>query len=201
MHQALIVLAIAAGTVGAPVDQVASPFDFIRPSKGGEYSFVMLRPGARPRSSRDYKVYSDSSTDKHHWVDGASSSDYLTSGLFRNGEGKPVWTVDWYSFDVRACSDGVHLVRFGPWPDSGDEGKTLAVAFYRNGKKIRSYAVRDLVHEILDLPHSISHYQWKKSSGFDDAGKRLRLNLYSDSSYNSNRSIVFDIRTGLRIQR
>lgn len=187
---------LCASTVAKP-DDPASEFDYMRPTKGGDYVFVMLRPKRFRSYSYDHVVYADSATNKRKNVDGRLFEKYPESGVYRIGSTKPLWTVDWYSFDVRACSDGVHLVRFGPWADSGDEGKTLAVAFYRSGKKIRSYAVRDLISNYKELPGTISHYWWMKSSGFDDAGKRLKIITYSGYDYQVGRSLFFDIRTGL----
>lgn len=185
--------------VSANLDSEGLPFDYIRPAKGGKYIFVMLRPARQRQYAYDYQVYPDASSFKSTSKDGLLFKKYPASGLYRNdGSTNPLWTVDWFSFDVRPCSDGVHLVRFGPWVRSADGGKTLAVAFYRSGVKIRSFAVRDLIRNFEELPHSISHYQWKKSDSFDDVGKRLRIEIFRGYNYASGGSIFFDITTGLR---
>lgn len=191
---------LCASAVAKP-DDPAPEFDYVRPTKGGDYVFVMLRPKTFRSYAYDYVVYADSATNKRKNVDGRLFEKYPESGLYRTGSTQPLWTVDWYSFGVRACSDGVHLVRFGPWAESGDEGKTLAVAFYRSGKKIRSYAVRDLISNYKELPHTTSHYSWRKSDGFDDAGKRLRIETLIGYDYQAGRSLFFDIRTGLPIHQ
>jgi hypothetical protein len=100
---------------------------------------------------------------------------------------------------VIPCSDGEHLVALGGMHPPGDEGKSIAVDFFRNGKLIKRYLVRDLVPNYAQLPTSTSHYSWRKSTGFDDVGKRLRIELYRDKSNKSGQTIFFDIRTGNRI--
>jgi hypothetical protein len=182
------------------LDFEASPFDYIRPVKGGKYVFVMLAPGAATRLSYSYKVYADGTSRKSSTKEGRLFKKYPASGLYRaTGPAKPLWTVNWYSFDVRVCSDGEHLVRFGPWARSGDQGKTLALAFYRSGKEIRSYAVRDLVPDYRRLPHSVSHYLWMKASSLDDVKKRLKVEIHVGNDYKKAASKLFDLRTGYRM--
>jgi len=178
-------------------DEEGWPFDFIRPVKGGKYVFVMLSPPSWRKNAYRYEVFADSSSSKFSSKDGLLFKKYPASGLYPNdGSKKALWTVDWYSFDVRACSDGVHLVRFGPWARSGDDGKTPAVAFYRSGKEIRSYLIRDLVSDYEKLPHSVSHYQWMRSNSFDDAGKRVKVLIFQGYDYGRTAPAVFDITTG-----
>ena len=39
---------------------------------------------------------------------------YTQSGLYRNdGSRDPLWTFDWYAYNVDVAADGVHLVRHG----------------------------------------------------------------------------------------
>jgi hypothetical protein len=191
---AMFCLAFLCVPAAVALETPVLPFDYIRPVKGGKHIFVMLRPKEQRKNTRDYSVFSDSSSWRHTRVNGLLFEKYPASGLYRAGSTKPLWTVDWYSLDVRACSDGVHLVRFGPSALITEDGKTLTVAFYRSGKKIRSYAVRDLIRNYKALPRTMSSYQWMKSNGFDDAGKRLRIELLKGNS------LFFDIKTGLRPQ-
>ncbi|MBA3725307.1 MAG: hypothetical protein H0W86_02380 [Armatimonadetes bacterium] len=191
-----LLLAVLFLPASARSDEEASPYDYIRPVKGGRYIFVMLRPARGRQYAYSYEVYADASSCKSSSKDGLLFKKYPASGLYRKGSTKPLWTVSWYSFDVRVCSDGVHLVRFGPWPRSGDDRKTLALGFFRSGKEVRSYAVRDLVADQQSLPQSFSHYEWMKSSSFDDAGKRLKVELLKGYDYGRGQSLIFDIPTG-----
>lgn len=196
---AMFCFALLCVPAATALETLVLPFDYIRPVKGGKHIFVMLRPKEQRKNTRDYSVFSDSSSWRSTPVDGLLFRRYPTSGLYRRGSNKPLWTVDWYSLDVRACSDGVHLVRFGPPALFTADGKTLAVAFYRSGKKIRSYAVRDLIRNYKELPRTMSSYQWMKSNGFDDVGKRLRIEVFRGHNNASGRTMLFDITTGLRL--
>jgi hypothetical protein len=113
---------------------------------------------------------------------------YKQSGLYRNdGSTDPLWTVDWYAFGVIVASDGVHLIRHGPWASSGDQE---AITFFANGELLQSYRIKELVDIPILLPQSVSHFDWVKSDAFDDA--KLE---YSITTHDGNR-IRFDAGTG-----
>lgn len=179
-------------------DRERSPFDYTRATEGGKYIFVMLRPKEDRQYSYDYTVYSDPSSQMSTGKNGALQTIYPSSGLYRNdGSKQPLWIVDWYSYEVWPCSDGEHLVRWGPWARSGDKGKTLAVAFYQSGKEVKGYKVADLIADYKSLPSTISHYQWAKQKSFDDSRKTVKVQFYKDYDYrNSGRTLLFDIVTG-----
>jgi hypothetical protein len=135
------------------------------------FVFVMLAPktGGRDMGSHLWQVYEQ-------------------SGLYRNdGSTEPLWTVDWYAFHTIVASDGVHLIRYGNWTSSYDKE---AIAFFANGKLLRTYRINQLVDIPILLPHSVSHFDWLKSDAFDDASLEFSL-----TTYDGNR-IVFDARTG-----
>lgn len=72
------------------------------------------------------------------------------------------WNVEgWYSFGTYPSDDGVYLTRFGDWP-TGDSPKKedLAVAFYKQGKLIRTYSTADLIVDPKKVRVTVSHYQW-----------------------------------------
>jgi len=126
---------------------------------------------------------------------------YPSSGLYlNNGSKTPLWAVDWYARNVQISTDGQYAVRWGKWPDMGDyrDYRTLALAFYRNGKKLKSYLVRDLVSTRVRLPITISHYQWEKASFFDMKRNLLKVTLLGgmDFEYQAGRRLVFDVTTG-----
>ncbi|HKZ55002.1 MAG TPA: hypothetical protein VJ123_05955 [Anaerolineales bacterium] len=147
------------------------PYDYTQLAPGGRFVFVMLTP------EEERQVPS-------------IRSQYPEAGMYRNdGSATPLWTVDWYSFKVDLTSDGVYLVRWGPWPGWGEFGE-LALAFYRNGHKLKSYKVRDLVAIPELLPRSASHYQWLKSALFNDAARVVKVETYNGETY------AFDVTTG-----
>lgn len=72
------------------------------PREGGKYIFVILRPARHRQYAYDYEVYPDATSFKSTSMDGLLFKKYPTSGLYRNdGSTNPLWTVDWFSFDVR----------------------------------------------------------------------------------------------------
>ena len=180
-------------------DTIGPPYNYVRPTKGGRYVFVMLAP--KPyRDDDTFDLYLDAVSNERKSKAGKLSKKYRSSGLYPKGSTMPLWTVDWYVSGVIPCSDGVHLVALGAAAAQGDEGKSGAVGFYRSGKLVRRYLVRDLVPNYEDMPTSTSLYFWLRSSGFDDAGKRLRIEVYKGKSHKPGNTFYFDIRTGKQIQ-
>ena len=161
-------------------DYPAPEFDYIQEVAGGKFVFVMLSIEEDPTA---------------YGQGGAVQNDdirrqYSQSGLYRNdGSSKPVWTVDWYAFEVVISLDGRYLVRWGPWPFHGDYDE-LAVAFYKNGREIRRYAVKDLVADPESLPRSVSHFMWAKEKSFDTTTNLIHLETYNGEQYD------FDVTKG-----
>jgi hypothetical protein len=178
------VLAIfsALGIAGsAMADKPVPPRSHKQESPDKAFVFVMLSPSTVER-------------DAGHWIEPLASEireirrRYTQSGLYRNdGSTDPLWTVDWYAHSVDVASDGIHLVRHGPWPMSLDDE---AVSFFANGQLIRSYKIKELVNLPFLLPHSVSHFEWVDSEGFDD--RELK---YSVTTKDGNR-FLFDVQTG-----
>lgn len=139
----------------------------------GPYRFVMLTPpGWTPQGSEE--------------------SFYPATGLYRaDGPPEPLWVVDWYAFEeeVFLSPEGEYLARMGPWPGS-ERYDDLAVAFYRNGSLTKAYLVKDLVAKPENLPHSVSHYQWRQQVSFDPDQLRLTVVTIPGITYR------FDVKTG-----
>jgi hypothetical protein len=58
---------------------------------------------------------------------------YPTSGLYKNdGSTKASWTIDWYAYSVLLPSDGIHLIRRGPW---AKDGSTEALTLFASGRE------------------------------------------------------------------
>jgi hypothetical protein len=152
---------------------------------GGEYVFVMIAP--KP-VEEDGKWEAEERVQEIKRI----RASYTASGLYRNdGSRTPLWTVDWYAYEVYPASDGVHLVRPGLsrlWSplDCGDS----AVEFYARGKRLCRYKIRELV----DVPRLLISYsvsaKWRAEEEFDD--KTLR---YSVRTVQGER-FVFDAATG-----
>ena len=113
---------------------------------------------------------------------------YTLSGLYRDdGSAEPLWTVNWYAHGVEVASDGVHLVRHGPFAASTDQE---ALSFFADGRLLRTYLIRELVDNPLLLKRTASHFFWQKDGRFEDP--RLEYTL---TTHDGNR-FVFDVRTG-----
>ncbi len=170
----VIVLSLAL-CVPAIADTPAPPRDYVKETENGQYVFVMLAPPER-------------------WVskDPEIRKAYGASGLYRNdGSSTPLWTIDWYSFTVYPASDGRHIVRMGPWASSVDQ---LALAFYENGKELKSYLIRDLVKNLLMLKHTVSHFFWQKELKYNDKEGTILITTHDDQVY------LFSVKTGEKVK-
>ncbi len=151
-------------------DTPAPPRDFKKVTENTEYVFVMLAPDGWAEHDPEIRKV------------------YKRSGLYRNdGSGTPLWTVDWYTFEVFPSSDGEHLVRMGPWASSTDE---LALSFHKNGKEIKNYRINDLVHDESKLSRTASHFFWRSELKYDDKHTVLFLKTIDNQAYR------FSARTG-----
>ncbi len=188
----LNILPLVAATVAlcgfasaARADSPAPPFSYTKPSPGGRFIFVMIPQGTLDDEMR-------------HWNEETKAKirairqTYTQSGLYRNdGSSTPLWTVDWYAYDADVASDGIHLVRCGPWASRLDEE---AFSFFASGKLVRTYAISELIDSESDLPHTASHFGWCERRRLDDAALR-----YAVSTTDGN-SFVFDITNGVIVQ-
>jgi hypothetical protein len=166
-------------------DKPAPEFDYVQEVAEGKFVFVMLS------IEEDPTAYGQGGAVQNEDI----RRQYPQSGLYKNdGSITPVWAVDWYAFEVAISSDGRYLVRWGPWPFHGEYDE-LAVAFYKNGREIRRYAVRDLVADPESLPRSISHYMWAKERSFDATTNLLHIETYNGEQYD------VDVTTGKKLTR
>jgi hypothetical protein len=159
------------------------PYSHSKQTSNGQYLFVMIAPipsetekkrptGPEPERSKIPEI----------------RKTYSRSGLYRNdGTNTPLWTVNWYARGFEPLSDGIHLVRKGPWASSPD---SEAVAFFANGELIRSYTVRELVAKPQLMPHSVSHFTWRFNEELDDQDKTYKIITKHFEYY------WFDVTTG-----
>jgi hypothetical protein len=190
----LFVLAILVPAPRAFADKPAPPTTYKKLSTNAQYVFVMISPEPLEKEVKGWiKTKADEIL--------AIRSTYTNSGLYKNdGSNKPLWTVNWYSFNVVVPADGVHLVSFGPWPTAGKSGfdnpvtksdlRQTALLFFANGKELRHYYIEELVDRPNLLPRSVSHYMWHKSSSVLGAQQEFEL-----FTHDGNR-ILFDLKTG-----
>ena len=117
--------------------------------------------------------------------------------LMREKEDQLVQTFDWYAprIALTGTSKGSAVVRIGSWP-RGDKANAdeLAIAFYLNGKLLRSYSTLDIAGKSENVSRSISHYTViEKHLGF----RWVEGNTHAyDIKTTDGRTISFNIDTG-----
>lgn len=175
---AALVLATLGGSMRA--DEPAPPRTYTRLAPGGRYLFVMLAPMPAEAEAQFAGTAADSIR--------ALRLRYARSGLYANdGSAAPLWTVDWYAAGIDVSSDGVHLIRHGPWASATSDE---ALSFFADGRLLRSYRISELVDNERHLRHTVSHFFWEEESRFDDARSEYALTTVDGNRF------VFDVRTG-----
>ena len=162
-------------------DSPAPPRTYTVETEDGRYVFVMLTslpPDFENRFFTEGFVEEMQETRRR----------YRQSGLYRTDDPTtPLWTVDWYAHSVLVFSDGVHLVRPGPWASSAqNEG----VSFFANGELLETYTIEDLVAAPWAMPRSVSHFTWRDETSIDDAALTYHIRTLHGEE------IDFDVRTG-----
>ncbi len=94
-----------------------------------------------------------------------------------NGEKDSLlWTIDWYAFEVFIHDDGIHLIRFGPWPSFTNE---LAISFYSRNNLIKQYKIDQLVLDLSTVSRSVSHFEWNSEETSVKTGFSEDYKLYT----------------------
>lgn len=157
----------------AYADSIAVPFSYSINVGNEKYIFIMLGDGDLRSKNGDQ---------------------FNKSGLYNNdGSIKPLWTVDFYTYQAYLTTNGKYLVEMGPWAKLiNDKPDTSSVAFalYENGKKFKTYNVSDFISYTNLLDKSVSHYEWLKEIKFNKDKGELKI-LTSLYDY-----YVIDVKTG-----
>ena len=169
----IILILLSPGAIFA--DKPATPCSYTVPSDAG--LFVMLAP--------DPKIECLSQGDEPKGAAKALRTKYGASGLYSGSD--PVWTVDWFSYKVYLSKNGRYLVRMGPWASSPSNE---AFSFFADGKLLKTYKVEDIVRDVAALPHTVSHFEWEKNTGLDDAAGTFNASTLEGGDF------IFDLATG-----
>ena len=158
----------------AYADREAGPISYATASPDGKYLFVMLAPG---ETQADKIPVVDSGGRISKYI----ASKYPVSGMYQNdGSTTPLWTVEWYAFSVIVPSDGIHIIKRGPWAKRlSDE----ALTFLAQGKTLHSYKISDFVDMAAPLPHTVSHFRWLESAKLNDHDHTLEIATFSKERY------------------
>ena len=175
---AMTLLMLSSGAAG---DSPARPSTYQVVSADQKFVFVMVPPYSL---DEELKFWNESFGEKVRQI----RSVHGVSGMYRNdGSSEPLWTVSWYAFGTEIFSDGVHLVRHGPWASkTSDEG----ISFFAKDRLIRTYRVSELVKDKSKLERSVSHFEWSADDRLDDGMLRYTLLTVDRRCY------VFDVTTG-----
>ncbi len=110
-----------------------------------------------------------------------------------------LYTLDWYSPELYLygyiAGPITYVVRFGPW-NRGHEanGQDLAVAFYKDGKLLKSHSTLDIVSDPNRVSASESHYTvFRKKLGFR---RPWGNQIVFDVENNSGGVMTFNADTG-----
>jgi hypothetical protein len=189
----LAVLVLLFTAPAAFADKPGPPTTYKQLSADGRFVFVMLSPDSVETELLRWNEQFGNQIKAIRTV-------YSRSGLYKNdGSKEPLWTVDWHRTGVAVPADGTHLVRFGNWPHARraremppdkEALKQEAVSFFARGKLLRSYTIGELVDRPEQLPRSVSHFRWLKSSAIDDGRQQFEA-----VTHDGNR-ILFDLKTG-----
>lgn len=163
-------------------DTTLPPCSYNVLSQNKKFLFIMLVPkdkieveciGATPEKSKVAKLL---------------RKKYSKSGLYKTGVLSPMWEVDWYSDQVFVSNNGEQVIRIGPWASNlSDE----AFTFIKNGEILKRYTVGDLIRSVDALPHSTSHFEWRKELELDEKTNSFLVTTLEDNQFS------FDITTGI----
>ncbi len=163
-------------------------------SANGLYAIALIPPKSDDPNRKE---------NSHH---AALRAKYAASGLYRTDDAAtPLWTVDWFDYDVHVSDDGAHAVRIHGENDQWRHYKTdkrlpdeavqeqlaaPAIGFYANGELLRTYTVREIVGRPEALPHSMRYILWNAGGVFTSDGKQFVLMTQDE------RQVFFDLDTG-----
>lgn len=130
-----------AGALALWADSVARPFPYVATNDFGTVYFRMNPDRSEPWNQSK-----------------GSGVAYRVSAR----KDEVLWrTKGWYSYQVFLDAGGRYLAAMGPWNVGSEPKKSdLAVAFYCDGKLLKSYSPAELVEDRSKLLVTVSHYMW-----------------------------------------
>ena len=170
MKLRLIVLFVSIICSHIYADSLEAPKPYISPSENGTYFFTMVPAENNDINSKAWgKAYR----------------------LNSDGSMSLLWKVEgWYAYQVLLSDDGKYLLRIGNWPlGCAISSLDLAIAFYKEGKLLKSYSTEDFIQKDSSIKCTASHYIWVKDYTM---GYNHEFNLETIEDM----KLTFDIRTG-----
>ena len=170
---ALLLIGFAAlmSHMGMYIADPAFQYSYSVTSNDGKYIFVML--GQKAWDEKE-EIVPDEKMKETRLL----QSKYSVSGLYLNdGSTSPLWVLEavpgkQYAYKVFVFSDGRHLAKTGWWTSATTDE---ALTFYKDGKIISSYSVKDIATASWFLPGGSQHYDWDKKITFNDERKTVTV--------------------------
>jgi hypothetical protein len=193
-------LCFLASCAGLLADSEATPTAYVTTSADGRNLFKMVPPVTELRGDNYVETKPGAGVAYRVLDDGQLEELWRTSG--------------WYSFHVFVGTDGHTLVRMGPW-NVGFEPRPehLGVAFYHDGKFLKSYSTDELIKDRSKVLASASHYQWlandsrysgrgdtKNGPSLMDWENRFTLTTIDDWRYefDTTSGVISKVQTNIR---
>jgi|GEM_PF-3224971 hypothetical protein len=205
MFRAALAVILTIGTVTAIRGETkpSLPVSYTKATPDGQHVFVMLAPGSDLGDSSFWLTIKAADMRSRR-------VEFTRSGMYRNdGSGVPLWTVNWYASNVYIASDGVHLIRMG---GPAENMRSEAVAYYANGKLLKTFVVDDFVDFSRFLPKSLKSDQglnWLESEKLEEPtrshilrtndGNRFVIDYQTGQITSSSRPYRFGVRLALGI--
>jgi len=174
----LVLVAIILPIAKAKAYKPATPRTYQSLSADGLFVFVMISPESLSEEVRHFR-------DDIQVEIRAIRSKFSKAGMYRNdGSQEPLWTVDWYAYQVDVPAGGEHVIRYnsGGWYWMNHP----QLAFYRRAELIRAYEMSDLVATTVYLNHG----GWLASATLDDQTHTVAVTTKTFDRY------TFDVHTG-----
>jgi hypothetical protein len=168
-------------------DTVLPPCTYQRFSEDKKLVFVMLAPNDK----RGVECLGRKEAERKEAQE--IENNFKDSGLYSvDDTSTPRWKIDWYSNEVFVSDDGQHVIRTGPLPTSPTEE---AFSLVENGEIKKTYTITDVISWPRFLPHSASHFEWKKEIMVDNMGGTFTVTTLEGKSF------VFNLKTGQLVSK
>lgn len=166
-------------SIGVFADSIAPPCSYKVAANKGTAIFVML-------SEQDYACAGRAGDRAEESK--ALREKYRSSGLYPDDKSTtPLWTVDWFSYEVLLSPDGRYVVRMGPWASNlSDE----AFTFFADGKEVKKYIISDLIKNSDALQRTVSHFTWLRNKYINDTNDSFEAETLDGGRF------TFDLKTG-----
>ncbi|MFZ3072317.1 MAG: hypothetical protein WA162_03660 [Thermodesulfobacteriota bacterium] len=178
LRAVLIVLFVLISCSPSAADEEMAPYPYVVTTDGRFYFEMTPDPEAKYDHDKGYGTLFEINND---------------------GTEKVLWKVDgWYAFKTYISHDGKYLVRMGNWPRGHEPSdEHLAIAFYKEGKLLKSYSTKDLIKDPSAIRPTVSHYFFlKKVIGFEEPyNYRFIMQTIDNVEY------VFDASNGMIVSR